>query len=293
MTESFLTNNDCYRQQKAMVPTGIMVHSTATPGIMAADWIPRWNKSGVTKCVHAFVDDQDVIQTLPWTIAGWHSGVGSLGKAKNANNTGYIGFEICEPAGHTYKNGAMVGYDANAHQAYFDAAYQNAVDLSVMLCRLYGIDPENILCHSEGYTRGIASDHSDVMQWFPKHGKSMDTFREDVRKALQSETAVRSFRLLQEMNFRETPNGKKLGAIPDGTVITGDTLITHQGIGWLNVTFNGQKGVVAVLPEEKGYALELPESGLPECEKELIYYKEAYQALNEKMERIKAILAEN
>lgn len=293
MTESFLTENDCYRQQKAMVPTGIMVHSTATPGIMAADWIPRWNKSGVTKCVHAFVDDQGVIQTLPWTIAGWHSGVGSLGKSKNANNTGYIGFEICEPAGHTYKSGAMVGYDASAHQAYFDAAYKNAVDLSVMLCRLYGIDPENILCHSEGYTRGIASDHSDVMQWFPKHGKSMDTFREDVKKALKGEPVMRSFRLLQDMNLRETPNGKKIGVIPADAVVSGTTVTQSQGIGWLNVTYNDRQGVVAVLPEEKGYARELPSAGLTECETELAFYKAAYDTLNEKLEKIKAILSEN
>ena len=292
MTESFLTNNDCYRQQKAMVPTGIMVHSTATPGIMAADWIPRWNKSGVTKCVHAFVDDKDIIQTLPWTIAGWHSGVGSLGKAKNANNTGYIGFEICEPAGHTYQGGTMVGYDAEAHQAYFDAAYQNAVTLSVMLCRLYGIDPANILCHSEGHTRGIASNHSDVMQWFPKHGKSMDTFRKDVKKALKGASAMHSFRLLQDMNFRETPNGKKLGVIPEGTVITGDTLITHQGIQWLNVTFNGQAGVVAVLPESKGYAEEIIEAPVPACEDVLDGLRAANARLTEKLEKIKAILAE-
>ena len=28
---------------------------------------------------------------------------------------------------------------------------------------------------------GIASNHSDPSNWFPKHGKSMDTFRADVK----------------------------------------------------------------------------------------------------------------
>ena len=40
------------------------------------------------------------------------------------------------------------------------------------------------ICHSEGYKRGIASNHGDVMHWFPKHGKSMDTFRADVKALL-------------------------------------------------------------------------------------------------------------
>ena len=41
-----------------------------------------------------------------------------------------------------------------------------------------------VICHSEGYQRGIASNHADVMHWFPKFGKSMDTFRSDVAKAM-------------------------------------------------------------------------------------------------------------
>ena len=30
----------------------------------------------------------------------------------------------------------------------------------------------------------MASNHADVMHWFPKFGKSMDTFRTDVSKAM-------------------------------------------------------------------------------------------------------------
>ena len=31
---------------------------------------------------------------------------------------------------------------------------------------------------------GIASNHADVMHWFPKFGKSTDTFRTDVKAGL-------------------------------------------------------------------------------------------------------------
>ena len=61
------------------------------------------------------------------------------------------------------------------------------------LCKRYGLTEKDILCHSEGYARGIASNHADVMHWFPKFGKSMDTFRADV-KALLDEGSAPAFR---------------------------------------------------------------------------------------------------
>jgi hypothetical protein len=59
-----------------------------------------------------------------------------------------------------------------------------------MLCKQYKLDPLAdgvVICHSEGYKRGIASNHGDVMHWFPKHGKSMDDFRADVKKLLNNQ----------------------------------------------------------------------------------------------------------
>ena len=41
-----------------------------------------------------------------------------------------------------------------------------------------------VIGHFEGYKRGIASNHADPAHWFTKHGKSMDTFRADVKKLL-------------------------------------------------------------------------------------------------------------
>src|SRR5690606_21723749 len=65
-------------------------------------------------------------------------------------------------------------------KSYFDAVYKEAVELFAHLCKKFGLTEKDIITHSEGYKMGIASNHSDVMHWFPKHGKSMDTFRRDV-----------------------------------------------------------------------------------------------------------------
>lgn len=181
----YMTRNDCYTANRKIEPDGIMIHSTATPGVMAGDWFSRWNRSFNAKeinrqvCVHAFLDDKEVWQYLPWNHRGWHAG-------GDANNT-HIGFEICEPSGFSYLGSKMIGYDVKKHEAYFRKVYNRAVELCVYLCKMYGLTERDIICHSEGARLGIASGHSDVMHWFPKHGKNMDTFRAAVREKMKSE----------------------------------------------------------------------------------------------------------
>lgn len=186
----FLTRNRCYLAGRTIKPSGIMVHSTATPGATAQNFIKAWDTPDVSVCVHALVDDTGQYQTLPWNARGWHCGSGAKG---SANNT-HISFEICEPGTFKYGGGAtMIGYDPAVNQAYFNTVWKNAVDLCVFLCREYGLTEENIICHSEGYALGIASNHADVMHWFPKHGQSMDTFRAAVKAALTSFTPYPEF----------------------------------------------------------------------------------------------------
>ncbi|QRN84828.1 N-acetylmuramoyl-L-alanine amidase [Clostridia bacterium] len=183
LIKKYMTRNDCFKAGRKIIPKGIMVHSTAVPGVMAGDWFSRWNKSYKAKetnrqvCVHAFLDDKEIYQYLPWDHRGWHAG-------GEANNT-HVGFEICEPSGFTYTgNFQMKGYDIKKQEPYFRKAWQNAVDLCVFLCKEYGLTEKDIICHSEGNKKGIASNHADVMHWFPKHGENMDSFRAAVKATL-------------------------------------------------------------------------------------------------------------
>lgn len=184
-----LTNNACFKAGKTIIPKGIMVHSTGADN----PWLKRyvgpddgllgknqynnhWNQEkpgGRQVCVHAFIGklaDGTIAtyQTLPWNHRGWHAG----GKA----NDTHIGFEICE--------------DGLSDSTYFNKVYLEAVELCVFLCREFGLTEKDIICHSEGYKQGIASNHGDVLHWFPKHGKSMDTFRADVKSGLSFAASV-------------------------------------------------------------------------------------------------------
>ena len=60
-----------------------------------------------------------------------------------------------------------------------------------MLCKEYDLDPLAdgvVICHAEGHKRGVASNHADVLHWFPKHGKTMEDFRADVAKEMKGES---------------------------------------------------------------------------------------------------------
>lgn len=180
-----LTHNDCYIKGRTIKPKGVMVHSTGA----ANPWLRRyvapddgrlgepssrhWNQGGVGACVHAMIGklaDGRVAtyQTLPWNMRGWHCG-------RSGNDT-HIAFEICE--------------DGLTDEGYFQQTYQEAVELTAYLCQLYHLDPQApgvVLCHSEGYKRGIASNHADVMHWWKKFGVDMDDFRADVAAEMQGD----------------------------------------------------------------------------------------------------------
>lgn len=189
----YLTENECYITGQKHTVKGIMVHSTGANNTYLKRYVQpddgrlgvnqynnsmnRFRPDGRQVCPHAFIgrlNDGSIAtyQTLPWDIAGWHSGGGKNG---NANFMGYIGFEICE--------------DDLTDTSYFNDVYREAAELCAYLCRLYGLDPESaVICHSEGYQKGIASNHSDVMHWFPRHGKTMDTFRDEVKAIIAGQT---------------------------------------------------------------------------------------------------------
>ena len=80
---------------------------------------------------------------------------------------------------------AAVSY-AESYQ-HIAEGYYSATELCTYLCKEYKLDPMAdgvIIGHYEGHKRIIASNHADPGHWFPKHGKSMDTFRAEVKRLL-------------------------------------------------------------------------------------------------------------
>ena len=251
LKQCFLSNNECYKKGAKITPKGFMLHSTGANNPNLKRYVQpddgllgkntnnnHWNQfrpSGRQVCVHGFIGklsngEVATYQTLPWNYRGWHSG-------SKANDT-HIGVEICE-------DGLI---DVN----YFNKVYKEAVELVAYLAKQYKweINENTVLCHSEGYKKGIASNHADVMHWFPKHGKSMDTFRADVKALLNLEQPTKAYLVKVTANVLNIRAGagtnyKVVGQIKDkGTYTIIETKNNwgklKSGAGWICLDYTNK-----------------------------------------------------
>ena len=203
------TQSTCYKGTSNMTVKGVLWHSTGAnnPNLKryvqpsdtkpAADtynkdeWLKLlgtntnkndWNhitrQAGLNCWIGKLADGTvTTVQTMPWNYKPWGCGSGSKGSCNN----GWIQFEICED-GLTDKN-------------YFNKVYKEACEITAYLCDMYNIDPHGtvtvngvqvptILCHADSHSLGLGSNHGDINHWFPKHGKSMKTVRDDVAELM-------------------------------------------------------------------------------------------------------------
>jgi len=170
----YAKKNKCYQSAQKLTggkPMVLMVHSTATKGVMAnrfADAFNKYQPNGSSVCCHGFLDDSEYIQILPYDINGWHCG--------GSANWNSIGIEWCESSNYSDKT-------------YFNKILANGIELYAGLCKKYGISPDNIISHAEGYKKGVASNHADPMHWWKNVGYDMDKFRSAVKAKINGTTS--------------------------------------------------------------------------------------------------------
>lgn len=202
ITKSILTNNPCYKAGKTIKVKGLMLHSVGCSQPSAMAFIKSWNSANSKVCVHSFIDGNtgDIYQTLPWNHRGWHCG-------GSANDT-HIGIEMCEPDCIKYTSGAnFTCNDENKARKVVKTTYLSAVELFAYLCKKYDLDPLEkgvIISHSEGYKRGVASNHADPGHLWKKlnTGYTMDGFRQDVKSAMKSLYCVQVGAFSNEQNAK-------------------------------------------------------------------------------------------
>lgn len=183
--QHFVTANACYQGQQYITPKGIMLHSIGCPQESAklmANSYNQYKPGGDFVCVHAFLDPNEVHQTLPWNMKSWHCGGG-------ANST-HIGIEMCEPNTIKYTGGASWKElsDGKHTKEYVMGTYNQAVELFAALCVEYKLDPLKdgvIISHSEGCKRGVASNHGDVEHIWNRFGLTMDEFRKAIKAKME------------------------------------------------------------------------------------------------------------
>lgn len=179
-----ITKSDVWTSTRTIAPSGIVLHSTAMPGYGAYAIQQNFNRANRGASIHGCIDDQHIVQTLPWVKRAGHVGSGANGSYNNS----HIGIELCEPKGLTYNSNGSVITAYNPPAGYFAAVWKNAVDLFAYLCKTFGLNPLGknvIVSHAEAHALGYGDNHADTAHWFRWENKTMDDFRQAVHQAMQ------------------------------------------------------------------------------------------------------------
>lgn len=208
LKECIFHENGAYKAAQRIKPVGIVVHSTGCDNEMLRRYVQpnianaerkailadlghnMYNNhhnqeyiNGVYNdiCMHAYIGCNangvvEVYHTLPYNYACWGCGSGSKG-SYNYDPYPHIQFEICE--------------DSLNNKAYFDKAFNAAIEYCAYLCKKLNINVENIVSHKEAAKAGYASNHGDPENWLSKYSKNMDWFRTQVRNKLKTTTDVK------------------------------------------------------------------------------------------------------
>ena len=144
------------RSHELLVPIGIVLHETATPGATAQNEFLYFNGGDRGASAHGFVDWNGYIQTIPYDEVAWHAGY-------TANHK-YIGIEMCHAT----------------NKADFDKVWNNTVEIVVGLINKCGFSINELTTHNEVSLRWRETDHTDPIGYFKKFGKTFEDFKNDV-----------------------------------------------------------------------------------------------------------------
>ena len=157
-----LTANRCYQAGRVIKPKGVMVHSTGA------------NNPNLRRYVQP-------VSTTP-DRAGL---LARLGTNPNGNHWNRAGLNVCvhgfigKLADGSVAAVQTLPWDRRGWHAGDGSSGKSANDthISFEIC-------EDGLDDPDYFARGIASNHGDVLHWFPRFGKSMDDFRAEVAAEL-------------------------------------------------------------------------------------------------------------
>lgn len=193
------TRNGAFRSGRSINPTGAVNHSVgcAQPSVevffrLMDDEDAGWGVNALLGDFHK--GEGRIILALDIEARPWGCGSGKKGSWNNTK----VQWEVCEPAGHTYAGGTMIGYDVEKNAGYFERMWKMLVAWNVYCVVKLGYPVSGISDHAESYRAGYGSNHSDMGHWLPKHGKSMSALRAEVQAILDNENKEET-----EMSFEQ------------------------------------------------------------------------------------------
>ena len=171
-TVKLLTRNRSY---ELLVPVGLILHETATPGATAENEFNFFNTAERGASAHGFVDWNGYIQTIPYDEVAWHAG-------PTANHK-YIGIEMCHAVS----------------KADFEKVWSNTIEVFAELMRKYGFSVSDITTHDEVSRRWKETDHTDPIGYFKKFGKTFDDFKRDLNARINGGLTMTQYEELKSI----------------------------------------------------------------------------------------------
>lgn len=182
------TKNGAYKAGRNIKATGALNHSLGCAQPSADVVYNNMNNEGAGWGVTAILGDFHkgagriilALPIAPATRRNWGCGAGSKGSYNNSR----VQWEVCEPSGHTYAGGTMIGYDVAKNAEYFARMWALLVKWNVYVAIELGYTANMICDHAESHRAGMGSNHADIGHWLPKHGKTMNDLRAEVAAIL-------------------------------------------------------------------------------------------------------------
>lgn len=184
-----------YGEKRDGVFDSVEVHSIGAAQNTAKAVRDSMNQYSPGGIVHAVVDAEKedyAIELLPDDNIAWADG-------GYGNHHSYT-FEIAESDYMQYQAGSANYTVTNQEKflADINRGYRNAVKFAALKCKQFGFNPlaklsnglHVLYSHDEGRRAGVSSAHVDPSHIWPKIGKTMDDFRQDVAAAMELEGEV-------------------------------------------------------------------------------------------------------
>jgi N-acetylmuramoyl-L-alanine amidase len=182
--QKFISNN---RSHKPLIVKGAVIHETATPSATAETEFNYFNSAYRAASAHCFIDDKEIIQTIPFDEVAWGSGPTS--------NNQFWQIEMCRPG----------RYD----MAYFEEVWNRAVWLFAKLFKEHGIEEvtkDNLMSHAEVSAKWHETTHQDPVSYFNEYGKTVDEFRNAVQAQLKGVVHVKNLIIFSGDGDKEAAN---------------------------------------------------------------------------------------
>ena len=176
------------RSRKVLIPMGIVIHETATPGATAENEYNFFNSADRNASAHGFVDWKEYIQTIPYDEVAWHAGYTA--------NYQYIGIEMCHAT----------------NKADFEKVWNNTIEIVVEIMNRYGFSVNDITTHDEVSRRWGETDHTDPIGYFRKFGKTFDDFKHDLNIRINGGLSMTQYEELKEVISKQEAEIKAMKA---------------------------------------------------------------------------------